>query len=136
MNTVWVKVYFVSQDGNNTVYEKNNLSKVRHPEYTPHYPDLTIYCLDDDLPLDTIKPCKVLPSDWLNFIQKTPTGLAPALCLDQEEKALITDVRYIFDEYATREEAKHWFESVNITPNPIYSQQTEHFRDILHLYNP
>jgi hypothetical protein len=89
---VGTNVYFVSQDGNNTVYERTVVSKVRHPEYSPYFPDITICCLDSDLPSDKIKHCKVLPSNWSNYLVETEKGRPPSLSLDQEEKALITDL--------------------------------------------
>lgn len=51
--------------------------------------DLTIGLLDSDLPA-SIEPVKMLPA---SYEDRLPTGLAyvPTLCLDQEEKALVTD---------------------------------------------
>lgn len=51
--------------------------------------DLTVGLLDSDLPA-SITPCKFLPVDWEDYFL---TGLEhiPALCLDQEEKALVAD---------------------------------------------
>jgi hypothetical protein len=85
------KVYFVSQDGNNTVYERTVKSVVEHPDYTPYYPDLTICCLDEDLPA-TVTPCKVLPTNYSNYLVQIQKGTPPSLRLDQEEKALIGDL--------------------------------------------
>jgi hypothetical protein len=88
---VGTKVYFVSQDGKNTVYETTVVAKVRHPNYGLLYPDITICCLDYDLP-PAITPCKVLPPNYSDYLVETELGRPPALCLDQEEKALVTDV--------------------------------------------
>lgn len=88
---VGTKVYFVSQDGLNTVHERTVVSKVRHPSYTPYYPDITICCLNADLPA-TIKPCKVLPSNYADYLVELQRGRPPSLSLDQEEKALVTDL--------------------------------------------
>jgi hypothetical protein len=83
-------VRFITSD--NQIVERTILSRKRHPEYNrlSHLPDLTIYTLDSDLPA-SITPCKVLPSNWQNYISEenlTDTRI-PALCLDQQEKALI-----------------------------------------------
>jgi hypothetical protein len=91
---VGTKVYFVSQDGNNTVYERTVVSKVRHPDYSPYYPDFTVYCLDSDLPSDKVAPCKVLPSNYATYLSNQDLNQfrPPTLCLDQEEKAIITNL--------------------------------------------
>jgi hypothetical protein len=88
---VGTKVYFVSQDGNNTVYERTVVARIRHPDYSPYYPDLTICCLDSDLP-ENITPCKILPANYSNYLVEMTKGRAPVLRLDQEEKALIGDL--------------------------------------------
>ncbi|MGE9267636.1 MAG: Ig-like domain-containing protein [Verrucomicrobiales bacterium] len=78
-------VRFITAD--NTVVERTLTAKESLADT-----DLTIGLLDSDLPA-TITPCKVLPADWEDYF---PTGLEhlPALCLDQEEKALVTDCGY------------------------------------------
>lgn len=106
---IGTKVYFVSQDGNNTVYERTVVSKVRHPEYYqyfPHFPDITVYCLDNDLPTGSIasggiNPCKVLPSNYGDYLVEINKGRPPSLSLDQEEKALITDLYSLTTTYAS-----------------------------------
>lgn len=98
---VGTKVYFVSQDGNNTVYERTVLSKVRHPDYSPYFPDITICCLDSDLPSDKIKHCKVLPANYGNYLIEITKGRPPSLSLDQEEKALVTNLYNLDSSYAS-----------------------------------
>ena len=51
--------------------------------------DLTIYTLDRDVPA-AITPCKVLPSDWGDYMANNSLTLPPALSIDQEQKELIS----------------------------------------------
>jgi len=117
---VGTKVYFVSQDGNNTVYERTVLSRIIHPDYNPYYPDLVIYCLDQDLPAN-ITPCKVLPSNYSNYIVELVKGRAAALRLDQEEKALVGDLYSI----STLDPKRIAFTA------PIDSNRQEFYEDII-----
>lgn len=75
----------------NQVVNRTITGKARHPDYQPYFPDLTVYTLDSALP-ETITPCAVLPADWSDYLKQVSKGRPPALCLDQEEKALVTDV--------------------------------------------
>lgn len=81
-------IRFVETGG--TVHTRTIVGKRTHPNYTPYSPDLTIYTLDSDLPPE-ITPCKVMPSDWADYLVNNPDTRPPALGLDQEEKALIMD---------------------------------------------
>lgn len=90
------KVYFVSMAG--AIYERTVRGSVTHPDFKNLYPDLRLYTLDEDLPGD-IKPCKILPSDWHDHLIWIKSGRPPALILDQEEKALVTDL-YNLDQNA------------------------------------
>ena len=56
--------------------------------------DFRIYTLDSDLP-DSIKPCKILPSNWKNYLPDLNDTRPPQLVLDQEEKALVADLRRV-----------------------------------------
>lgn len=87
---VGTTVRFVTAD--NVVVERSVIDKKRHPDYgvMVNDPDITIYLLNDDLPED-ITPCTLLPTNYENFLPTGPTHIA-ALCLDQEEKALVTDL--------------------------------------------
>ena len=84
---------FVDQDNN--VIERRLIAKKQHPDYPGAsvdypYPDLTVGLLKSDLPTNQISFAMVLPDDWHDYIG---SGLfLPALCLDQEEKALIADL--------------------------------------------
>jgi hypothetical protein len=62
-------------------------------------PDVLVGVLDSDLP-NTVPFAKVLPDNWASYLPSLTTmsvkyGL-PALCLDQEEKALVTDLHTLF----------------------------------------
>lgn len=81
-------IRFVSQDG--VVHGRTIAGKARHPDYTPYFPDLTIYALNSDLP-ETITPCKLMPANWNDYLVNNFQNRPPALGLDQEEKALIID---------------------------------------------
>ena len=51
--------------------------------------DIEIQILDSDLP-STITPCKVLPSDYTNYL--STVRYMPFLALDQEEKGLVGEI--------------------------------------------
>ena len=87
-------------------------SKVRHPDYGPYYPDLTVYALDSDLPAN-IKPCKVLPENWHEYLNKMAAGRAPTLSLDYDEKALVGDLYVLCPEFASVEAANAWKDANN-----------------------
>lgn len=74
----------------NVVVNRTIVAAVTPPNYVPYYPDLMLYVLDSDVP-GTIQPCKLLPSNWEDYFVEINLGRPPALGLDQEEKALITD---------------------------------------------
>ena len=83
---------FVDKDNN--VIERRLVAKKQHPDYPPgapdYYPDFTVGLLESDVPTNHFRFAKVLPDDYQDYIG---TGrFLPALCLDQEEKALIADV--------------------------------------------
>ena len=82
---------FIRQD--NTIVQRTLTNKLTHPSYIPYFPDITIGVLDSDVP-SGITFAKLLPSNWGNYFPSLCSARAtvPALCLDQEEKALITDV--------------------------------------------
>lgn len=84
------KLLFVEADG--SVHERTLVKTVIHPEYNSGsaYPDFTIGLLDSDLPIG-ITPATVLPDTWASHVTKFGYRL-PTVCLDQESKALVTDV--------------------------------------------
>jgi len=86
--SVGAVVRFVEKNG--SVHNRTVIGKARHPKYKPHYPDLTIYTLDSDLP-STITPCSVMPSNYSSHLDNVPGIKIPCLGFDQEEKALIID---------------------------------------------
>ena len=84
-------IRFVKMDG--TVVNRTMTNKITHPSYAPYYPDITVGLLDSDVPED-ISFAKVLPSDWSDYLPSLNVytdGEIPAIALDQEEKALVTD---------------------------------------------
>jgi hypothetical protein len=93
---VGTQVRFVTAD--NQTITKTVIGRKRHPEYAPYFPDITLYLLDSDLP-SSITPCKVLPSNWSEYLPNDPRNIA-TLCLDQEEKALVTDLNSLTSTFA------------------------------------
>lgn len=87
------KIRFVSMK--NEVVERTIVDQ----KYVGHKTDFNIGHLDSPVP-NNIKPCKVLPSDWDRYIpfeknEFDHTRLKfrlPTVALDQEEKALTSDV--------------------------------------------
>jgi hypothetical protein len=81
---------FVDED--NTVVTRTVTAVLTHPSYTPYFPDIQIGVLDSDVPAG-ITFAHVLPSTWANQLPALSyVRTLPALCLDQEEKALVTDL--------------------------------------------
>jgi len=79
-------------DSNNNVVTRTMINKLTHPEYTPHYPDLTVGLLDSDVP-NTIGFVKILPQNWSDYLPSLSNLYKlPGLVLDQEEKALISEL--------------------------------------------
>jgi len=83
-------------DLNNNVVERRLIATKRHPDFpldypdSPAYPDFTVGLLESDLPTNLISFAKVLPDDYHDYIGSG--RFLPALCLDQQEKALIADL--------------------------------------------
>lgn len=75
---------------NNEMVTRTVSKLLRHPDFVPNYPDITLGLLDSAVP-ETITPCKVLPANYTTKLPSGPKYIA-ALCLDQEEKALVTDL--------------------------------------------
>ena len=59
--------------------------------------DFRVYTLDSDLPA-SIKPCKIMPSNWENYLPDLDGTRPPQLVLDQEEKALVADLKKVDSE--------------------------------------
>lgn len=79
-------------DNNNNVVTRTMVNKLTHPEYSPYYPDLTVGLLDSDVP-NTIGFVKILPQNWSNYLPSLSSIYrVPCLVLDQEEKALISEL--------------------------------------------
>ena len=83
-------IRFIADDG--TVHTRTISGTTNHPDYSPYYPDLRLYTLDSDLPA-AISPCTVMPADWNDYLVNNADNRPAALLLDQEEKALIADLR-------------------------------------------
>jgi hypothetical protein len=80
-------------DSNNNVVERTMVNKLTHPDYTPYYPDISIGVLDSDVPA-SISFVKILPQNWSDYLPSlSSTYRVPCLVLDQEEKALISELR-------------------------------------------
>lgn len=90
-------IRFIAND--NQLVERTILSRVSHPQYTPHYPDISVNVLSTDLP-DSIKPCKFLPTNWNTKLNNTQNGRPPCVVVDQEKKALVFDA-WRFDNYSS-----------------------------------
>lgn len=87
-------VRFVLAD--NTVVSRTLVSRKTHPEYTGsstgYAHDLTVGLLDSPLPAGVI-PVKIPPDDYQDYLPGLSSQRSlPALCLDQEEKGLVTDL--------------------------------------------
>lgn len=83
-------VRFVSPSGE--VINRTMVNRRRHPDYSPYFPDLTVGLLNEDVPLDY---ARILPADHsqkLPSINYVGVTRLPCLTLDQEEKALVTDL--------------------------------------------
>lgn len=84
-------------DQNNNVITRTMTNKLTHPLYTPYYPDITIGVLDSDVPA-SISYAKILPQNWSNYLPSLQLQYTvPCLYIDQEEKALISEVYYLSD---------------------------------------
>jgi hypothetical protein len=82
---------FVKAD--NTVVERTITASQAMTITNGYYPDLTVGLLNSDVPAG-IDYARVLPANWANYLPSlnTISLKPPALCLDQEEKALETDL--------------------------------------------
>lgn len=82
---------------NNAVVDSIIRGKARHPLYSGspnYYNDLTVYTLDSPLPA-SITPCKLLPANYASYLSYLDNARPPVLVLDQEEKALVTELRQL-----------------------------------------
>ena len=78
---------------NNNVVNRTLVRFKHHSAYNNAYPDLCVGILDSDVPTNTISFAKVLPDNFQNYFGTSQ--YIPALRLDQEEKALIGDLKKI-----------------------------------------
>lgn len=105
-------IRFVTQ--NNEIVERTVTHTIYHPSYTPYFPDIAIGVLDNDVP-SSITFAKVLPSDWERYISPDVKDI-PVLALDQEEKALVTELytmeTSVVMTYPTKLERLTFFESL------------------------
>ena len=80
-------------DNNNNTVTRTMINKLTHPDYIPYYPDLALGLLDSDVP-NTIGFVKILPQNWSDYLPSLSSLYRlPCLVLDQEEKALISELR-------------------------------------------
>jgi hypothetical protein len=74
-----------------TVVNRTMTAKLTHPSYSSYYPDITVGVLDSDVP-ETIAFARILPASYTTRIPAlSHLRTLPTLCLDYEEKALVTD---------------------------------------------
>ena len=77
-------------DTQDQVIERRLVGLRLHPAFNEKYPDLAVGLLDSDVPTNQIGFAKVLPDNYAEYLH---TGrYLPAVCLDQERKALIYDL--------------------------------------------
>ena len=109
---------FITQD--NVVVERTMTAKLLHPGYVAPtwYPDLAVGVLDSDVP-GTISFAKILPSDWTDYLSRYGCGV-PVMVLDQEEKALVADLRYISDPDQAEAKAVLWTSPQDATRLSFY----------------
>jgi hypothetical protein len=110
-------VRFVTADGQ--VIDRTMVRRVRHPSYEPWYPDLTVGILNSDVSGST--PCKVLPTNYTTYLPTGPDRIS-ALCLDQEEKAIVTDLQEFSSEsgiYLARFRYPHLADEIVLFENKI-----------------
>lgn len=85
---VGTKIRFVTKD--NEVVERTLVNKASMNYAGSYFPDITVGVLDSDVP-QTIGFASVLPEDWRSYMNPDYPG-TPCLALDQEEKALVTNL--------------------------------------------
>lgn len=80
-------------DNDNNVVSRTMVTKLTHPAYSNFYPDITVGVLDSDVP-NSISFAKILPQNWINYLPNlSELYTLPCLVLDQEEKALISELK-------------------------------------------
>ena len=98
---VGTKVYAVDNDSN--THERTVIARAFHPDANPNawtpFPDLALYLLDAPFPA-SIKPCKVLPSNWHEYLVHY-RGKSPSLGTDQNEIASVADTKGIYRSHIT-----------------------------------
>ncbi len=88
-------VRFITADNVVVTPDRTIVGKARHSAYSgsPNYNnDLTVYTLDSQLPT-TITPCKMLSDNYDDYLGYLENGRPPVMVLDQEEKALVSELR-------------------------------------------
>jgi FG-GAP repeat protein len=87
-------IRFVTED--NEVIERTITSTTIAPEYSPYWPDYVIGELDEAVP-DSITPALYMPDNMDAYLNGNDSYGIPAFVLDQEEKALIADIRTLYE---------------------------------------
>lgn len=82
------KIRFV--DGDDRVVEREIIFHKNYTDWSTNYPDIALCILDTNVP-SSVRPVLFLESGYTAHLSGGGRGL-PALCLDQEEKALVSDI--------------------------------------------
>ncbi|MBD2570054.1 hypothetical protein [Anabaena lutea] len=83
-------IRFVKSD--NTVITRTVTASKIHPQYSIDSADITICCLNADLPSEIV-PVKLLPDGINSYLPNlSPSYRIPSLCLDAQEKGLALDL--------------------------------------------
>ena len=76
---------------NNTVVLKTIVGRADVPNT-----DISVYTLNSPLPA-SITPCKILPANYGSYLSYLEQGRPPVMMLDQQEKALVSELHAIND---------------------------------------
>ena len=110
---IGAKIRFVT--GNNQVVERTLTGKISPSVIqNTYFPDITVGVLDSDVP-EAIGFAKILPTNWQQHLN--PNGFrVPCLALDQEEKALVSDLFHLSRSavftYPNRQKSREFSESI------------------------
>ncbi|MDD2797811.1 MAG: T9SS type A sorting domain-containing protein [Bacteroidales bacterium] len=84
-------IRFITKD--NQIVRRKVIAFSVNTDYNITFPDIEVVTLDYDVP-PTISPCQLLPSNAKDYLANDGAGL-PGFFLDQDEKAIVADVKYL-----------------------------------------